>query len=700
MAASTPLLLGQKSQDALVVFNRECYTMLRKQWNIRAQMRNVDLAVAREVDYTDEHRKAQRANKLGDPTKFQNVTVPICSPQVEAAVTYQASVFLSGTPIIDWIAPPSQMDAASQFSAITEENSIRGGWTQHILMFLRDGFKYNLGFLETTFGRIITAAVETDTAMAQGRIGVSKEVIWQGNILKRWDPYNTFWDTRYHASQVYKHGEFIGQTEIMSRIHLKKFIAELPDKMISNIKVAFESGIGGPLTTGNDSASYYIPAINPNALSLYTVIPGTTNWMSWAGLLTRPQNEIQYKDVYEVTTLYARIIPQDFKINVPSANTPQVWKFIFVNQRVLIYAERQTNVHGFLPVLIGQPNEDGLGYQTKSLADNVRPFQEVGSALINSAMAARRRAISDRGVYNPLLISAKDINNDSPTAKIPMRPAGYNKAPSDAYAAIPFRDESSGTAFQELGQIINLSNTLVGSNQAKQGQFIKGNRTLHEYESVMANANGRDQMISLVLEAQVFTPMKEIIKLNTLQFQQGISIYSPKQDKTVKIDPIALRKAAISYKITDGQSPNDKVINGDDFAIALQTLGSSPHIGAGYNIAPMFSYLMKTRHIDLKPFEKSPEQQAYEQAMAAWQNAAAQVAELAKTVSMKIEGVTMDAIQGMIQKLLPVQPTPQQYNYNPNTQQQQSSNPPGASNNPAQGSTPVSNPIQQTGSLQ
>ena len=237
-------------------------------------------------------------------------------------------------------------------------------------------------------------------------------------------------------------------------------------------------------------------------------------------------------------------------------------------------------------------------------------------------MAARRRAISDRGIYNPLLISAAHINNDSPTAKIPMRPAGYNKTPQEAYYPIPYRDEQSATAFQELQIIQNLAGTVNGQNQVRQGQFVKGNKNNPEFQAVMAAATGQDQVRALLLEAQVFTPMKEIIKINTIQYQQGTTIFSPQQQKAVAIDPIVLRKAFASYTLTDGLTPADKAIHGDELGMALQVMGSSPQIGAAYNIGPAFSYLMKTKNADLKPFEKSPQQQAYEQAMSVWQSVA------------------------------------------------------------------------------
>lgn len=665
MTANTPMLIPARAQEGIVQFAHSCYSLLVQHWNVKEQMRKIDLAYIRETDWTTEHRRAKLANTYGDTTKFQNITVPIVLPQVEAAVTYQASVFLTGNPIFGVVSNPQFEDEALQMNTIMEDQAVRGGWSRELMMFFRDIFKYNLGAVEVSWDSVVTAALETDLSF-DPKIGKPKELVWEGNAIRRLDPYNLLFDTRCNPFDIPTKGEFAGYTTMMSRTALKEFINRLPDKLLDNVKAAFESGVGGA-NGGSAQAPflYYIPQINPDAV-LNRNIRASTDWMAWAGA-AGVDSKIAYKNVYEVTTLYGRIIPSDFGLRVPSPNTPQVWKFILVNGQVLIYAERQTNAHNLIPILFGQANEDGLGYQTKSLATNVQPFQEVGSALVNSAIAARRRAISDRGIYDPSRIREADINNPNPAAKIPVRPAAYGKNIQEAYYPIPFRDEQSATAFQELAQISRFADMVTGQNQAQQGQFVKGNKTLHEYSDIMAHANGRNQTTSMMLEAQIFTPLKNILKLNILQYQGGTSLYSRSQEKTVNIDPVALRNAALEFKISDGLTPTDKLINADAFQTAMQVIGSSPAVSGSYNIGPMFSYLMKTQNADLKPFEKSGAQQKYEQAMAQWQSFAAQIAELAKSATMRIEGVTLQDLQGMVQKLIPPQPTPQQFGYDPNS---------------------------------
>lgn len=658
---NTPMLLSRKAQEAIVQYHHQCCNLQAQNWNLRDQMRRMDLAYIREGDMSTENWRARLANRYGDKSKFQNVTVPVVMPIIESAVTYQTSVFLTGHPIFGVVANPQNEDAAIQMETIVEEQSVRGGWVRELMMFFRDGFKYNLSCIEVNWNRVVTAALETDLAFSTTQAR-PKEVIWEGNCLRRRDPYNLIFDTRVAPTEMYWRGEFSGFTELMSRIELKSFINALPDKMVDNIVAAFESGIGAGLTGMNVTGSqqswggFYVPDINPDALLNVKNKRGDFNWSAWAGI-SGQDNKIQYKNMYEVTTLYAKILPSDFGLRVPSPNTPQIWKFVYVNHQILIYAERQTNAHGYLPMLFGQPLEDGLEYQTKSLTANVEPIQDLTSALWNANIAARRRAISDRGIYDPSRITEAHINNPNPAAKIPVRPSAYGKNVAESYYAIPFRDDQAGIAMQETQALLGMGNLIAGQNPVRQGQFVKGNKTLHEFESTMVNANGRDQMCSMLYESQVFTPFKEILKINILQYQGGISLFNRDLQRVIEIDPVKLRKAVMDFKVSDGLTPSDKLINADTLQVAMQVIGSTPQIAAGYNLPPMFSYFMKTQGARISEFEKSSQQQAYEQAVGQW-------SQMMQAHAESMKGLEPEQMQKMMEKM-PPQPLPEQFGYVP-----------------------------------
>jgi hypothetical protein len=444
-------------------------------------------------------------------------------------------------------------------------------------------------------------------------------------------------------------GDFVGNTELMSRIRLKQFISSLPDVRLDNVRAAFESGMGAiNYGTAGSLEAYFIPQINPRVF-IDSAFSGSFNWETWAGI-SGAKSGIAYKNMYQVTTLYARIMPSDFNMRLPEPNTPQIWKFIFVNHQVLIYAERQTNAHNYLPVLFGQPLEDGLSYQTKSLADNVAPIQDITSALSNSLIAARRRAISDRTLYDPSRITEAHINNANPSAKIPVRPAAYGKPVGEAVFPFPFRDDQAPYIQQQMSQYGAMANMISGQNPVRQGQFVKGNKTQSEFDTVMGNANGRDQLTAIGYETQIFTPLKEILKINILQYQGGTSLYNREKKKQVNVDPVALRKAVLNFKVSDGLTPTDKLMDTDTLVVALQQVGTSPVIGQGYNVPQLFSYLMKIKGADISAFEKSPQQIAYEQAVQQYQQ---------MVVQLYKQNPDQDPSK------LPKQPLPQDYGYDP-----------------------------------
>lgn len=649
MAATQPMLLARKSQDALTAYLKSCYQQHSVMYNLRDRMIEIDKQYARETNKTEEQLKAKLVNRAGNPNRFQDITIPVVMPQVESAVTYQASVFLTGIPLFGVAAAPAYENEAKAMETAIDAQATRGGWTRHFTMFFRDGFKYNISALEVSWCRETTVALETDVSFSASQAR-PKEVIWEGNRVRRLDMYNTFYDTRVALAEIHSKGEFAGFTELVSRIMLKQYLNNLPDVRIENIKTAFESpSMGVSIGTNLGGGSFFVPQINPDVPATLGTAGGGMNWESWAGISGADQ-KIAYKDLYHLTTLYARILPSDFGIKVPAENTPQVWKLVFVNHSVLVYAERQTNAHGYLPILFAQPLEDGLNYQTKSLAANVAPIQDITSALSNSSIAARRRSISDRTLYDPSRITEAHINNPNPSAKIPVRPAAYGKPVGDAVHQFPFRDDQAQVNAQQMQMYGAMANMISGQNPVRQGQFVKGNKTTSEFQDVMAHANGRDQLTAIGYETTIFTPLKEILKINILQYQGGISLYNRESKKQVTLDPVALRKAVMEFKVSDGLTPTDKLMDTDTMMVAMQQIGASPQIAGAYNIGPLFSYLMKLKGGDLSPFEKSAEQQSYEQAMGQYQQMVMQLFKQNPEVK---------------QEQLPVAPKPQDYGYDP-----------------------------------
>lgn len=623
MAAAMQFRIAQDSEKAVILYAQKANESLLNQFSLRSHLEEIDRYYMREDDFTEEEVRARNANKAGDKKKMQNITVPIVMPQVEAAHGYLTNVFLTGYPIFGVTTDPETADAGLQMETVIAENSITAGWTRQLSMFFRDGLKYNFHGIECDWGQKTVATLDTDIKYPNS--AKPKTVLWKGNMLKRMDLYNTFFDFRVHPAEIHSEGEFAGYTEMYSRVRMKKFINDLYGQVsASNAIRAFQSQLGGGLPGQVSPFAYYMPLINPAAI----MDKNNTffDWWSWAQA-ANDKKTVRYTNVYQIMKLYARIIPSDFGLQVPEANTPQVWKFLIVNGQVVIYGERCSNAHGFIPIFFGQPIEDGLDFQTKSFATNVTDMQDIASAMWNGYIASKRRLIGDRVLFDPLRIREKDINSTNPAAKIPVRPSAYGKNVAESVYQFPYRDEQTNSFITGSDMVVKFANLINRQNPAQQGQFVKGNKTRHEYEDIMGHGNEGNQVMAITTEAQVFTPMKECIKLNILQYQPEATIFNREAKKDVKIKPEDLRTAAVHFKISDGILPKDKLMGSDDWQTAMQTVGSSPQIQAGYKVADMFSYLMKDRGVDLTPFQTDPVQVAYSQSLAMWEKAAVEIAQ-------------------------------------------------------------------------
>ena len=65
MAATEALYIPKTAQEGLIQYHRTVSTLVERQWRIKSQLRNVDLAYLREQDLTEENVRAKIANRYG-----------------------------------------------------------------------------------------------------------------------------------------------------------------------------------------------------------------------------------------------------------------------------------------------------------------------------------------------------------------------------------------------------------------------------------------------------------------------------------------------------------------------------------------------------------------------------------------------------------------------------------------------------------
>lgn len=595
---TTPLPISKDAQKIVVRYLLDAQTLYTTTYNIRSQLEMRDRAYYREQDWSKDNQRAKFANETQDPSKLQNITVPVVMPQVETALAAQAEVFLTGYPIFGVVADPADQDAIRGFEAVIADNSVRSGYPRELMMALRDGFKYDLGAVEVEWEqkKIFTIGTPELTKIEHGS---KVEELYQGNFIKRLDPYNLILDNRVSPELNHLQGERAGYTEMISFIEVKKRMEDLPKEGTMNFKEAFECG-SGSISNDNSTPGFYVPTINPNALipADQQVQGSGTNWMQWAALEKKNTNTIVYHDSYEWTVLYARIIPSTLGMNVPNPNSVQIWKFIIINRQVVIYAERKTNAHNMLPVIVAKPSNDGMGYQSKSFAQNAEPIQQVATSLMNSALASQRRKVYDRLLYDPTKVNKKDIENTSPVARIPVRNTQFGKGFEGAVQKMEYSDDGVATVIQMSQQVVQMGEILNGQNRVQMGQFQKGNKTRAEFETTMGGANSRQKMVSIALEYSFFTPIKEIIKSNILQYQPPATLIDPSDNKTkIAVDPVKMRGAILRFKMSDGLVSSELLTSLNIANEVVQAATQIPQIAQEYDVMGIMAYSWKLRGV-------------------------------------------------------------------------------------------------------
>jgi hypothetical protein len=611
------LTIDKESQLLMVRYMEAAFLLRDEGWQLRNRLEEADRAYMREFDFTDEQKKAKLANRLGDKTKLQNMQVPMVMESVETTAGFLTNVFLTDYPMFKFVADPDKQDIALQWNTLIGEDQTYFGWAGEFNIAFRNGAKYNFAPIEVEWCKRMRYKPTNGT----GTSGVKLEqVTWEGNRVRALDPYNLIYDPRVPIHKCHEDGEFLGYAEMMNRIQLKRFIASLGEDRLKNDKAAFEANSWA----GGNGIQYYIPQINTDVLvKNQNWMSGQFDWTRWA--VGGAVQHIKYQETYIVVTLYARIMPFEFGIKAPRDQTPDIWKFIAVNG-VLIWAQPMINAHDLLPIIIAQPKVDNLSHQTKSQAENQMPFQDMVSALWNAKLQSSRRRVTDRMLYNPLLVDPDHINSPNPSAKIPIRPTAYGRKLEEAIYQIPFHDENSQYFIQEANGVAQWGMRVDGRNNVTMGQFQKGNKLNDEYHDTMQNAGIQDRTQALMWEAFAMKDVKVILKSNYLQMASAGDRYNRIEEKTVAIDPIALRKVQAEFEVGDGLLPTQRLARTDVIQNFMQWIQNDQALRSQYDIGPLASYIMKVQGVDkLGKFEKSPEQRQFEAQLASWQGLASEV---------------------------------------------------------------------------
>lgn len=581
---------------AIVAYIKQCYGSSDID-DRRSRFSAIDRAYSHEpLAQTDEEK---RQAVLDDTFTY---TIPIVKPDVEAARDYLVQTFLSANQLLTVVAGPDQEAERQQMQAVINESVNVFKTQQELGKVISQLVRYNFGATEVNWEcKVSKEVVNSGDTGAEAAIDV---VTFAGNNIKQLDPYNVFYDTQVAVDKISEDADFIGYVERYSMLQLYKLLSDFKtsQREVNHETMAMYRSVPA-------DNWYYTPDIVKNRVRIGN--PAISSWADyWGSAFNVDGSQSSGKSYYEVTTVYLRIIPAMLGwTSCPMPTDLQLWRFVLVNGQFIINAEKVSNPHNYLNILITVPDISGLGVQAKSLAENLMPYQTLTSELWEIRRAVLYRSVGDRGIYDPKLINKSDIESKNPRAKIPIKAGVRGAKPNEAYYPIPFRDDTANSLHTEMASIRQHANEIAGTNNTTRGQFQKGNKTRYEYQDVQQNAVSGQAVMALIIEAQLFVPLKQIVKMNILLNQGAAELYDSKAKTTVDVNPVDLRNAALAFKVADGVATTKTIINTDALREAFMFISQSPQFQMEYDVGKLMAHMLSLDNADLSDYKRTPQEQ-------------------------------------------------------------------------------------------
>lgn len=542
--------------------------------------------------------QGEHRNKLGLKDKLTNIEVAIAKANKEAAQAYLHGTFLTGMPIFATVASRKNETSAAMITELTRRDQAEFNWVLQLDRVLSDVLDYNIGVAEVQWDYKRVNSITTRISEGSPVTGKVLPITYEGNSILRKDPYNSFYSQHCEPSEVHDKGTYSGYVEQTDYIGLKRRYTEWDSQY------TYKANINDIFSSTCNNAIY-----KKLTLEKTDKVSPTNSWQCfWGNSSTIARKSSS--GPYEIVTLYARLIPQEYLITeLENKGMARVFKLIYVNGLIAL-AQPVLSGHDFLPLIVTQYSTGGE--DKKSFVEYVAGMQDLATGLVTASLDSMRRAVAggDR-IYDPRMIDEKDINSPAPAKNIKVKASPMEKDLSRAIRDIPYEDRISGNFTSFMGLVQQLAQMTTGINPSAQGNFIKGNKTTTEFDTIMQNSQARLQLGAIKLEGTLFATIKKMIKLNYLLYagKQTVADNSDSETSEISIDPEILRTEAPDYKMADGLMPSTKLANTEILTLALQTMQTIPELAAEYDTGGILISILKQQGLtDLESYKRTKEQ--------------------------------------------------------------------------------------------
>lgn len=345
--------ISRETHNSFIQLLQELQRVHKRNEIFRNKLRVIDRAYACYTSTKDQAAAQEIAGRIIDSSGL-HFTTPVVLSQVDSITAFLSELYLSGYPIFPIVAPPDTPEFGEALEAIIDNQAVRGRWPRQINKMFRDGAKYNICGIELEWAPIGNLTISKNLQEVQSGENQPSLEVDQINRMMSMDMYNTFWDQLIDIPDVSEYGDYVGYNALYTRGRLKKFISDLDkaDEVSMNVRSALES-LEGAARDDVPREHYFEKPLISN-FDIIEDINQSTNWLAWATGEKDDKSRIDYSNRYLFTKFYSRIIPEDHGLAVPDPNTPQIWKFVAINNSHVIHMKKVISAFDMFPIHLGQ----------------------------------------------------------------------------------------------------------------------------------------------------------------------------------------------------------------------------------------------------------------------------------------------------------------------------------------------------------
>ena len=556
---------------------------------------------------TREIEAQRKALKAQGKPQFVTVNVPYSYAQMLAAHTYWSSVFLSRSPVHQFIGRHGYAaDAEQAVEAIMDYQVQTGGALLPYYLWLHDVGKYGMGVVGTYWDEelhrvteIVKEPVQFMGVTIPGSERKIKRTIevpgYKGNRVYNVRPQDFFPDPRVPLSR-FQDGEFVGRYVEVGWNFIKKReaagyyfnIAELERSTPSN----WRRDTGSPRNQ----------------------LPNQSRGLASSGQSGgTPHTKLDYVELLE---MYVELIPRDWGLG--ESTYPEKWCFTLGNGTIVIGCWPLGLNHNKYPFDIMEYELDAYGLFKRSMLEMLSPLNDTLTWLFNSHFYNVRKMLNDQLVVDPSRVVLKDMADNQAGRIIRMKPAGYGSDPRTAISQLQFVDVTQNHLTGDARAVMNLMAQLSGVNENIMGMINQGGRkSASEIRSSNTYGGNRLKTNAEIFSAQGWAPHAAKLLSSTQQFydqEQNFRIAGNLMDRAnayVNVTP-ELIAGAYDFVPVDGTMPVDRQAQAMVFGELMKQMAQFPQIMAEYDVNSIFGHVAQlagVKNIQQFKIKVSPDEQ-------------------------------------------------------------------------------------------